>query len=80
MHIRNVLFFTALLLGTPVTSAQPLNLTRVAVGLNLPIAAMTAPDANNRLFIVEQHTGQIRTLDRTTTTFGASPFLNLGYS
>lgn len=57
---------------------EPLQTTRVADGLTLPIYATHAPGDTQRLFIVEK-TGTIKILDLTTEppTVLATPFLDI---
>lgn len=51
--------------------------TRVAAGLANPLFAASPPGDPDRLFIVEQNTGQIRILDLTTNTLLPTPFLDI---
>lgn len=59
------------------SSAQNIDVVRIASGLNRPVAVTAAPGDNNRMFIVEQHTGQIKIWNRTTGTVNGTPFLDL---
>ncbi len=59
-------------------SAAPLNLVRVTVGLSKPVYVTAAPGDNDHLYVVEQHSGQIRVMDRTTGVISASPFHTIG--
>ena len=60
---------------TPVQAA--LNSVRVASGLSRPVFVTAPPGDNNRLFIVEQWTGQIKILNRDSNTINATPFLTV---
>src|SRR5687768_10386962 len=51
--------------------------TRVAAGLLNPLFAASPPGDPDRLFIVEQNTGQIRILDLLTNTLLPTPFLDI---
>ncbi|MDX2277812.1 MAG: PQQ-dependent sugar dehydrogenase [Hyphomonadaceae bacterium] len=57
--------------------AGAIEATLVASGLDNPIFALSAPGDPNRLFIAEQHTGQIKILDLGTGTVLATPFLDI---
>ena len=48
-----------------------------AVGLSLPVYVTAAPGDDTRLFILRQHTGNIRIFDRSTNTLLATPFLHI---
>jgi glucose/arabinose dehydrogenase len=50
---------------------------RVASGLAMPVFVTAPPGDTDRLFIVEQHTGQIRILDLDTETLEPTPFLTV---
>ena len=73
-------FFSFLALSlvfvTPVYG-QSVDVTRIATGLSRPVAVTAAPGADTRLFILEQHSGQIRILNRTTGTINGTPFLDI---
>ena len=56
------------------TAQESLTLERVAVGLNEPLFATSAPGDPNTLYIAEK-TGTIRTLDLTTSTLSPTPFM-----
>jgi glucose/arabinose dehydrogenase len=57
-------------------SFSQLNLERVANGLSRPVYATSAPGDPDRLFVVEQHTGEIKIVDPTTNTVTGT-FLDL---
>lgn len=50
---------------------------RLATGLSRPVYVTAAPGDDTRLFVVEQHTGNIRIFDRGTNSLLATPFLNV---
>jgi glucose/arabinose dehydrogenase len=50
---------------------------RIASGLTNPVYATAAPGDDTRLFILEQTTGQIKILNRTTGTINPSPYLTI---
>ncbi len=60
-------------------SAKGLVVNRIASNLARPVFVTTPPGDMNRLFVVEQHTGNIRILDRTTDppTLLPTPFLTI---
>ncbi|NLE36783.1 MAG: PQQ-dependent sugar dehydrogenase, partial [Pirellulaceae bacterium] len=72
--------FIALAIGSlffsPSAGGQSIHVTRIASGLSRPVLATAAPGDDNRLFIVEQHTGQIKILDRAAGTINPTPFLD----
>jgi glucose/arabinose dehydrogenase len=49
----------------------------VGTGFTKPIAVVAAPGVSNRLFVVEQHSGQIRILDPVSKTIAATPFVTV---
>lgn len=58
-------------------SAAAISTVRMASGLSRPVY-VTAPASDiERIFIVEQHTGQIKILDLGSGTINASPFLTI---
>ena len=57
--------------------ANAITAVRVAAGLANPVFAASPPGDPDRLFIVEQHTGQIRILDLASGQLNATPFLDL---
>lgn len=52
-------------------------LERIASGLARPVYVAPAPGDDSRLFIVEQHTGQIRILNTSNNSINATPFLDI---
>jgi glucose/arabinose dehydrogenase len=54
-----------------------LSLERVGTGFRVPVFATSPPGDTNRLFVIEQISGQIRILDLGTGQVGASPFLTV---
>jgi glucose/arabinose dehydrogenase len=50
---------------------------RVASGLSRPVFATAPPGDYGRLFVVEQHSGQIKILDLTSGQIAATPFLTI---
>lgn len=54
-----------------------INATLVAAGLDDTVFAASPPGDPNRLFIVEQHTGQIKILNLNTGVINATPFLDI---
>ena len=58
-------------------NAEILQLERIAAGLDRPVFVSSAPGDNTRIFIVEQHTGNILVHDTTTGQTNASPFLTV---
>lgn len=57
---------------------EPLTSVRVASGLARPLFATHAPGDYTRVFIVEQHTGEIEILNIRTGQLNADPFIDLG--
>jgi glucose/arabinose dehydrogenase len=53
-------------------------LDRIASGLSRPVFVAPAPGDDSRLFIVEQHTGQIKILNTDDNSINATPFLTIG--
>jgi glucose/arabinose dehydrogenase len=70
---------TALILASLATAApaQLLVVQRRVTGLDRPVFLTMPPGDMNRLFIVEQHNGDIRIFDRTNSTLLAAKFLNV---
>lgn len=64
-------------LASGVASAQDFSTERVAVGFLRPVFLTAPPDDFVRLFVVEQHTGDIRVLRRAQGTIDPTPFLDL---
>jgi len=58
-------------------SSERIDAVLVAQGLSNPLFAASPPGDPDRLFVVEQHTGQIRILDLNTGQLNAAPFLDL---
>ncbi len=56
---------------------SPLSVTRVVTGLFQPLYVTAPPGDTNRLFIVEQNTGQIRIFDLNRQVLRAEPFLTI---
>ena len=68
----------AIILGMITSSAHAVVSTvRLATGLDNPVYVTAAPGDDTRLFILEQHTGNIRIFDRSTNTLLATPFLTV---
>ncbi|MBK7949845.1 MAG: PQQ-dependent sugar dehydrogenase [Deltaproteobacteria bacterium] len=66
------------LLVLPITSrAQDFRVDRVATGLARPVFVTAPPGDPSRVFVVEQHTGQIRILRRGSWTLDPTPFLTV---
>jgi glucose/arabinose dehydrogenase len=61
----------------PVTTTIQLSSERVASGLSQPLYVTSPPGDANRMFILEQKTGQIKILDLNTQTVAAQPFLTI---
>jgi glucose/arabinose dehydrogenase len=57
--------------------AETLRAERLASGLSRPVAIAAPPGDAQRLFIAEQHTGNIRILELETLTLRAEPFLSI---
>ena len=60
-----------------IAGAQEFEVTRVATGLSEPVYLTAPPGDLERVFVVEQHTGQIRILRRDGWTLDATPFLTV---
>jgi len=58
-------------------NAQPLTSVRVAAGLARPVFVVHAPGDLDRIFIGEQHTGQIKIHNLAAGTINAAPFLTV---
>jgi glucose/arabinose dehydrogenase len=61
----------------PVTTTIQLSSERVASGLAQPLYVTSPPGDTNRMFILEQKTGNIKILDLNTQTVAAQPFLTI---
>ena len=68
---------SCLLLGTSQCLAQTLTLEQVTSNLNRPVYATHAPGDSDRLFVLEQQTGNIQILNLNDGSINANPFLNL---
>ena len=65
-----------ILLGVHHASAQPtMSVTRVASGYSRPVFATTSPGDPNRMFIIEQSTGEIEIVNPVTGSKNPNPFL-----
>lgn len=72
------LALAALLVGvTTSPAAAAITTERVANALSNPLYVTSPPGDSNRLFIVEQHTGQIKILNLSTLAVNATPFLTV---
>lgn len=58
-----------------IAGAQDFEVRRVAAGLSQPVFLTAPPDDGNRVFVVEQYTGEIRILRRGVWTLDPEPFL-----
>jgi glucose/arabinose dehydrogenase len=58
-------------------SAQEFSTIRIATGLSQPVWVTQPPGEFDRLFVLEQHTGQIRILRLSTGTVEPTPFLTV---
>ena len=54
-----------------------IDIKQVGSGFDGPLFAASAPGDPDRLYVVEQHTGEIRILDPSTGHVNATPFLDL---
>ncbi|HEX2593424.1 MAG TPA: PQQ-dependent sugar dehydrogenase [Rhizomicrobium sp.] len=65
--------------GTGDAGARPgsIQVDMIASGLTGSLFATSAPGEPDKLFIVEQHTGEIKVLDVNTGAINATPFLNI---
>jgi glucose/arabinose dehydrogenase len=71
------LIWAVLAFAAQVAGAAGFETVRIAAGLDRPVYLTAPPDDRRRLFIVEQHTGDILILDRATLTIHDTPFLNV---
>ena len=71
------MFSSLWIAGSDVASAQDFDVSRVATGLSAPVFLTAPPGDNARVFVVEQHTGQIRILRRNSWTLDSTPFLTV---
>ena len=68
----------AIMFGLSAAQAQtPLTSVRVASGLSRPVFVTHAPGDFGRVFIVEEHSGQIKILNLGSGTINSTPFLEL---
>ncbi len=72
------LFVCAAALSAPAFAVTPLTTELVADGFDLPVFATAPPGDTTRLFVVEQHTGQVRIVDLASGTINPQPFLTQG--
>ncbi len=70
-----VALFAPVLAGA--ASAAEAKLELVASGLELPLYAVSPPDETERVFVLEQHSGEIRILRPAQKTIQETPFLSL---
>ncbi len=79
--IRGAIFLWGMLGGVfgSTLFAQQLRMqaTRVSSGLDQPVFATTAPGDPNRLFVIEQTTGNIQIVDPATGVKNSTPFLTI---
>jgi Ca2+-binding RTX toxin-like protein len=61
----------------PNTVDIQLDTTRIVSGLNRPLYAVSPPGDQNRLFILEQVTGEVKIFDLKTQTLNPTPFLKI---
>ena len=66
-----------LLLVSSANAQLEMTATRVASGLSRPVFATAAPGDSGRMFIVEQHSGEIKILNVASGTINSTPFLNI---
>jgi glucose/arabinose dehydrogenase len=64
-----------LLLTSPPAEAQQIELERVATGFSRPVFLTAAPGDDERVFVVEQHSGEVLILRRDGWTIDATPFV-----
>jgi glucose/arabinose dehydrogenase len=72
-----VLAVLAALVAPGSTRAQSFTVDRVATGLDRPVFLTSPPGDQERVFIVEQHTGQIRILRLSDLSLLSPPFLTV---
>ncbi|NOX98129.1 MAG: PQQ-dependent sugar dehydrogenase, partial [Verrucomicrobia bacterium] len=65
-------------LGSPFEASATISTTRVATGLARPTYVTSPMGDGDRLFITEQHTGQIKILNLNTGVINPTPFLTVG--
>ena len=64
-------------IASQASAEEALFATRVATGLSRPVYATFAPGQTDQLYVVEQHSGRIKTLDLNTGVIDADPFLRV---
>ncbi len=75
---RSISFaLAALCFLAPYDARAAITSVRVASGLDLPVFATSPPNDEDRLFLVEQHSGKILILDLDSEAVGATPFLTV---
>ncbi|MCP4189358.1 MAG: PEP-CTERM sorting domain-containing protein [Planctomycetaceae bacterium] len=72
------MIFALLVSGSVSGGETIINASRVASDLSRPIFATAPTDDFGRLFIAEQHTGEVRILDLATGELLPEPFLDIG--
>jgi len=60
-----------------IATAQGFSTVRVATGLNRPVFLTAPPGDRDRVFVVEEHTGEILIIDLTDGSINATPFLTV---
>lgn len=78
--IKNVLTALTCVVCSVVSAAAQdvIQLERIATGLARPVFVTQPPGDNSRLFIVEQHSGQIRILNTANNSINGTPFVTVG--
>lgn len=71
------LLATPLLIPLAAGAQSAISVTRLVSGLSSPVFVTTPPADLDRLFIVEQHSGQVRIYNRGTSSLNATPFLTV---
>jgi glucose/arabinose dehydrogenase len=75
--LRALCALAAALAVWPAAASAQIQAVLIATGLARPTFVTAAPDDPSRLFILEQHTGQIRILDTATRSLLPTPFLTV---
>jgi len=76
--VAGVAWFAGVCFVATIAPAEtPLATMRVATGLNQPLQALAPPGDTERLFVVEQSTGNVRILNLDTLTFNGTPYLTI---
>ena len=80
MSLRIIFAFVATMTLTldSVTAETVIQASRVASGLSRPVYVTTPNHDFDRLFIVEQHRGEVQILDLNSGELLAEPFLDVG--